>query len=123
MFRLDDVPSRRLFSETLPPLQSEDPAVLCRMVVMSVGLVMAGLLFAEFAAAGEVQDDESSKPLRAGIIGLDTSHVVAFTQLLNAADAQARAGRRSRRGGLSRRKPRPSREPRSRGGLHAGAAR
>jgi hypothetical protein len=27
--------------------------------------------------------DEPAKPLRAGIIGLDTSHVVAFTQLLN----------------------------------------
>jgi predicted dehydrogenase len=28
----------------------------------------------------------SEKPLRAGIIGLDTSHVVAFTELLNAKD-------------------------------------
>jgi hypothetical protein len=44
----------------------------------------SALIFARFATAGEVQDDQSSKPLRAGIIGLDTSHVVAFTQLLNA---------------------------------------
>ena len=32
---------------------------------------------AAFASAQE------SKPLRAGIIGLDTSHVVAFTRILN----------------------------------------
>jgi predicted dehydrogenase len=30
--------------------------------------------------------DANDKPLRAGIIGLDTSHVVAFTKLLNAPD-------------------------------------
>ncbi len=58
--------------------------MLCRMVVLSVGLVMAGLVFAEFAAAGEARQVGPSKPLRAGIIGLDTSHVTAFTQLLNA---------------------------------------
>jgi predicted dehydrogenase len=65
-------------------LQSEDPAVECRIVVMSASLLICGLFFAGFAAAGEAQDDRSPKPLRAGIIGLDTSHVVAFTQLLNA---------------------------------------
>jgi predicted dehydrogenase len=60
--------------------------VLCRMVVLCSGLVMTGWMFAEFSAAGEVRQDESSRPLRAGIIGLDTSHVTAFTQLLNAAE-------------------------------------
>jgi hypothetical protein len=40
------------------------------------------VLAIEVAAADE--DVKSAKPLRAGIIGLDTSHVVAFTQLLNA---------------------------------------
>jgi predicted dehydrogenase len=60
--------------------------VLCRMVVLSVGLMMAGFVFAEFAAAGEARQAGSSKPLRAGIIGLDTSHVTAFTQLLNGPD-------------------------------------
>ena len=60
--------------------------MLLRMVVLSVGLVMAGVMFAEFAAAGELRQGESLKPLRAGIIGLDTSHVTAFTKLLNAAD-------------------------------------
>ena len=43
--------------------------MLCRMVVLSVGLVMAGFVFAEFAAAGEARQAASSKPLRAGIIG------------------------------------------------------
>ena len=62
----------------------EDLAVECRLVVMSVGLLMSGLLFAGIAAAGAAQDDGSPKQLRAGIIGLDTSHVIAFTQLLNA---------------------------------------
>src|SRR5262245_39241349 len=32
--------------------------------------------------------DEPKKPLRAGIIGLDTSHVVAFTKLLNDPNAK-----------------------------------
>src|SRR6185295_15665980 len=32
---------------------------------------------------GNVAAQESGKPLRAGIIGLDTSHVTAFTNLLN----------------------------------------
>jgi hypothetical protein len=66
--------------------------VLCRMVVLSVGVVMAGLMFAEFSAAGEVRQDEPTKPLRAGIIGLDTSHVTAFTQLLNVADPKPGLG-------------------------------
>jgi hypothetical protein len=36
-----------------------------------------------YATAGQAADQESTKPLRAGIIGLDTSHAVAFTQILN----------------------------------------
>ena len=36
-------------------------------------------------APAQSGDEPTSKMLRAGIIGLDTSHVVAFTQLLNAA--------------------------------------
>jgi predicted dehydrogenase len=32
--------------------------------------------------------DDAPKPLRVGIIGLDTSHVVAFTKVLNAPDAK-----------------------------------
>ena len=41
-------------------------------------------LVVEFATAAQAGDEPSPKALRAGIIGLDTSHVVAFTQLLNA---------------------------------------
>jgi predicted dehydrogenase len=67
-------------------LQSEDLAVMCRIVVMSIGLMISGLIFARFSTAGELRDDQSAKPLRAGIIGLDTSHVVAFTELLNAVE-------------------------------------
>jgi len=33
--------------------------------------------------------DKASKSIRLGIIGLDTSHVIAFTRALNAADAKA----------------------------------
>ena len=101
----------------------EDPAVECRIVVMSVGLLMSGLLFAGIAAAGPAQDDGSPKQLRAGIIGLDTSHVIAFTQLLNAREPKPELAGRSRRGGLSRGKPRPCCKPRSGGGLHERAAR
>jgi hypothetical protein len=46
-------------------------------------LLMLLLLLARFAAADDTQGETPPKPLRAGIIGLDTSHVVAFTKLLN----------------------------------------
>jgi predicted dehydrogenase len=49
--------------------------------LIAVALLMP---FACFAAVA----DEPPKPLKAGIIGLDTSHVVAFTKLLNDADAK-----------------------------------
>ena len=61
--------------------------MLWRMVESVVIFVLASwVLTGEFAVAGEqtARDEASSKPLRAGIIGLDTSHVVAFTRLLNA---------------------------------------
>jgi hypothetical protein len=46
-------------------------------------LLFAVALWADFAAAGEARDQTTARSLRAGIIGLDTSHAVAFTQLLN----------------------------------------
>ncbi len=65
------------------------------------GLVsMAGMV-----AAAEPQDESAAKPLRAGIIGLDTSHVVAFTQLLNAPSPKPEHGGRAGCGGVSRRQP------------------
>lgn len=42
-----------------------------------------------FLATAVVADEPPTKPLRAGIIGLDTSHAPAFTRILNAADAPA----------------------------------
>src|SRR5438093_230563 len=52
-------------------------------------LLLALARWADFADAGEAQDQTAAKSLRAGIIGLDTSHVVAFTQLLNDPHAKA----------------------------------
>lgn len=46
--------------------------------------VAVSTLFTALPAAGQ----ETRPPLRAGIIGLDTSHVVAFTKLLNNPKAQ-----------------------------------
>ena len=51
----------------------------------AVFAIVGFFLMIGFAEAGEAKRGEPSKPLRAGIIGLDTSHVVAFTQFLNAA--------------------------------------
>jgi hypothetical protein len=45
-------------------------------------LVMIGWVLA-FAACALGEGDKPDKPLRAGIIGLDTSHVTAFTKLFN----------------------------------------
>jgi predicted dehydrogenase len=46
---------------------------------------LAGLVgLVGFARGGEALNEPTSQPLRAGIIGLDTSHVIAFTRLLNA---------------------------------------
>ncbi|MBX3412698.1 MAG: Gfo/Idh/MocA family oxidoreductase [Pirellulales bacterium] len=49
-------------------------------------LLVAALLAGPLSAA-----DESAKPIRAGIIGLDTSHVIAFTKAFNSPDKQGDA--------------------------------
>ena len=59
--------------------------MLYRVVELGVLVTMASWVLASGAASA---GDAPPKPLRAGIIGLDTSHVVAFTQLLNAPDAK-----------------------------------
>ena len=51
------------------------------MIELGIVFLLAGSVLAMEPATAE---EPASKPLRAGIIGLDTSHVVAFTQLLNA---------------------------------------
>lgn len=48
---------------------------------------LLGLAALALAMVVPAQAQEASKPLRAGIIGLDTSHVVAFTKVLNNPDA------------------------------------
>ena len=56
--------------------------MLYRVVCLVVAFALVSwVLPVSLSAAAE----EPLKPLRAGIIGLDTSHVVAFTKLLNAA--------------------------------------
>jgi predicted dehydrogenase len=47
---------------------------------MKIALLLASTLF---CLAGSTVAQETPKPLRAGIIGLDTSHVPAFTKLFN----------------------------------------
>jgi hypothetical protein len=67
-------------------MNSEGSVVCDRVNLVGVVLIMAGMMSSIASAkAGEAQDGSTAKPLRAGIIGLDTSHVVAFTKLLNAA--------------------------------------
>jgi predicted dehydrogenase len=51
-------------------------------VTRSFLCLSAAALFTSLAPLAAFAD-EPAKPLKAGIIGLDTSHVVAFTQLLN----------------------------------------
>jgi hypothetical protein len=46
-------------------------------------LPLALLLLLMLSASPRVAGQEAGKPLRVGIIGLDTSHVVAFTKVLN----------------------------------------
>jgi len=57
--------------------------VLRSLLTPSLLLGLAGFLSPSVAAG-----DDAPKPLRVGIIGLDTSHVVAFTKVLNAPDAK-----------------------------------
>ncbi len=58
--------------------------VLFRLVeIGAVSLVISFLPMVGYAAADEAQNESPPKPVRAGIIGLDTSHVTAFTKLLN----------------------------------------
>ena len=44
--------------------------------------------------AGCAAADEPTKPVRIGMIGLDTSHCLAFAELLNKAEPGAEPGRR-----------------------------
>jgi Oxidoreductase family, NAD-binding Rossmann fold len=56
--------------------------MLCRFVFLGMVLIIAGLSLTVPCATSNASEPAAT-PLRAGIIGLDTSHVTAFTQLLN----------------------------------------
>lgn len=52
-----------------------------RAFLLSGSTIFCAMMFASFAAA-----DEPVKPMRIGMIGLDTSHCLAFAELLNKPD-------------------------------------
>ncbi len=54
-----------------------------RMLEISGVFVMAWMALSLGVAAGKQANTSAPVALRAGIIGLDTSHAIAFTQLLN----------------------------------------
>jgi predicted dehydrogenase len=54
-----------------------------------IGGLVALCVFLGVASAADTPNAEPAKTLRAGIIGLDTSHVIAFTKLLNDPKPQA----------------------------------
>ena len=84
-------------------------------------LLSTCLVAAAVAADGPAA--EPAKRIRAGIIGLDTSHVVEFTKLLEQSQGHRRAGRDVDRGRLSRRQPGLARQLEPRQGVHREAAR
>ena len=51
-----------------------------------------GLTVALVVSAACPAQDDVSKPIRVGMIGLDTSHVIAFTRTINAAKSGDLAG-------------------------------
>lgn len=56
--------------------------------VMCYKKCLAAVFVAVAASAIAVGAEEKAKPIRAGIIGVDTSHAIEFTKLLNKADAK-----------------------------------
>src|SRR5271157_5098084 len=79
---------QRSSSRRAPDSLSGDPTVLCRLVFLVMVLMIAGSSLTVPCATSSAIEPAGT-PLRAGIIGLDTSHVTAFTQLLNAPQPRA----------------------------------
>src|SRR5208337_4994828 len=79
---------QRSSSRRAPASFSGDPTVLCRLVFLGMVLMIAGSSLTVPCATSSAIEPAGT-PLRAGIIGLDTSHVTAFTQLLNAPQPRA----------------------------------
>jgi hypothetical protein len=64
----------------IPPVLVRKLPILAEVAtVLRLSLALVAWILCSIPVTGE----EPAKPLRAGIIGLDTSHVVAFTRLLN----------------------------------------
>lgn len=53
---------------------------------IKLGVVIATIIAASLIAANAWAQDDSGEPLRLGLIGLDTSHVIAFTSIVNNPD-------------------------------------
>ena len=75
---------QRSSSRRAPDSLSGDPPVLCRLVFLVMLLMIAGSSLTVPCAI-----EPAGTPLRVGIISLDTSHVTAFTQILNAPQPRA----------------------------------
>jgi hypothetical protein len=72
-----------LFVSFVSILWLHEDTTVARSLLSLLGVVLL-MSFLPLAAVA----DEPPKPLKAGIIGLDTSHVVAFTKLLNDPNAK-----------------------------------
>jgi hypothetical protein len=68
------------------PRLFEDFAVLFRMLEITGLFITAWMVLSRALTAGEQANTKQPESLRAGIIGLDTSHAIEFTKLLNAPD-------------------------------------
>lgn len=84
-------PSRKPAASAVKPKVKTLPLkkkVLRRKIRVRRGNGTAAAGRAQLAAAGDGSKDDSAKTIRVGIIGLDTSHVIAFTKTLNDAKAK-----------------------------------
>jgi hypothetical protein len=63
--------------------ETESPEVARNAMAAFEGVTMKRLLLLSLFVASNAFAQNDLKPLRAGIIGLDTSHVPAFTKLFN----------------------------------------
>ena len=62
--------------------------------------------------------DENNSPIRVGFVGLDSSHCIAFTEVLHREGNTGDIGGNQNRGCVSGRQSGVSAEPGSRAGLH-----
>src|SRR5690606_36972832 len=77
----DAVIGLNVLIDALSRAGEESPMIRRRAAVLAavVSIVLAGWV----AVTAARQGSQDAAPIRVGLIGLDTSHVVAFTELLN----------------------------------------